>query len=221
MFLKGFFKVYKLINSLVVIFLALFFTIDVIGVTPVFVFLTSTSNNKFRKKMVMRGVVIASLILFFFALSGSWVLNILGIGLAAFRIAGGILLLLLSVDMVFAKTVSQNKAEINTEHEEALQKHDISVFPLAIPLLSGPATITMLILFMKQAQGSLIQQLIVLLALSMNMIICWVVLTFSISISKFLGKTGINVLNRLFGILLTALACQFFIDGITEAFIKK
>jgi multiple antibiotic resistance protein len=209
------------INSLLVTFLALFFTIDAIGVTPIFVSLTGSANAEYRRKMAINGVVIASIILFVFAVSGTSILGILGIKLAAFRIAGGILLLLLSIDMVLARPVSAIRTESKEEFEEALHKHDISVFPLAIPLLSGPATITMLILFMKQAQGDIIQQLIVLLALTANMFICWIILKFSSAISKFLGRTGINVLNRIFGILLTALACQFFIDGISEALFKK
>ncbi|HBH19010.1 MAG TPA: antibiotic resistance protein MarC [Cyanobacteria bacterium UBA9579] len=208
-------------NSLLVIFLALFFTIDVIGVTPIFVSLTSNVNNEYRRKMAINGVFIATLILLLFAISGTSILNILGIELAAFRIAGGILLLLLSIDMVLAKPISVIRTETKEEHEEALYKHDISVFPLAIPLLSGPATITMLILFMRQAQGNIVQQLVVLSALTANMFICWIVLNFSSEISKFLGTTGINVLNRIFGVLLTALACQFFIDGISEAFLKR
>lgn len=209
------------LNSLLVTFLALFFTIDAIGVTPIFVSLTSNTGVEYKRKMAVRGVLISSLILFLFAVTGTSILNILGIKLAAFRIAGGILLLLLSIDMVFARTMSAIRAETREEHEEALHKPDISVFPLAIPLLSGPATITMLILFMKQAQGNIIQQLTVLFALAANMLICWIVLNFSSAISKYLGRTGINVLNRIFGILLTALACQFFIDGIYEAFFRR
>jgi len=123
--------------------------------------------------------------------------------------------------MVLAKPTSAIRSENKEEHEEAMSRHDISVFPLAIPLLSGPAAITMLILFMKQAEGDIIHQLVIFAALFANMIACWIVLHFSLAISKFLGKTGINVLNRIFGILLTALACQFFIDGISEAFLKR
>ena len=218
---SGRLKVYNSINSLVTTFWALFFTIDVIGVTPIFVSLTSRESNDYKKKTAIKGVGIAFLILFFFALSGANVLSILGIKLAAFRIAGGILLLLLSIDMVLAKPLSAIRAETSEEYKEALSKIDISVFPLAIPLLSGPATITMVILFMKQAQGNIVQQLMILLALATNMLICWIVLNFSVSITRFLGKTGINVLNRIFGILLTALACQFFIDGIIEAFLSS
>ena len=209
-----------ILNSTIVTFLALFFTIDVIGTTPVFVSLTSNANIAFRKKMAIKGVIIAFFILFFFALSGTGVLNILGISLPAFRIAGGILLLILSIDMVLAKPSSGIRSETVEEREESMGKNDISVFPLAIPLLSGPAAITMVILFMKQAEGNLIHQAIILSALFANMVICWIILTFSASISRLLGKTGINVLNRIFGILLTALACQFFIDGMLEAFFK-
>lgn len=212
---------HNIINSILVTFLALFFTIDVIGTTPVFVALTINSGIHHKKNMLKKGILIASLILFFFALSGSSVLNILGISLPAFRIAGGILLLLLSIDMVLAKPTSAIRSETEEEREEALTKHDISVFPLAIPLLSGPAAITMVILFMKQAEGDIMHQLIILSCLGVNMLICWIVLNFATKISKFLGKTGINVLNRIFGILLTALACQFFIDGISEVFLKR
>ena len=210
----------SIVNSIFVTFLALFFTIDVIGTAPIFVALTSNASLEARKKMASKGVLIASIILLFFALSGAGVLNLLGINLAAFRIAGGILLLLLSIDMVLAKPSSAIKSETVEEREEALSRDDISVFPLAIPLLSGPAAITMLILFMKQAEGNIAQQCIIYFSLFINMAICWIVLNFSVAISNFLGKTGINVLNRIFGILLTALACQFFIDGISEAFFQ-
>lgn len=210
----------EMLNSFIVIFLALLFTIDVVGVTPIFVSLTTDTTEDYRRKMALRGVITATIILFFFAVSGSSVLSIIGIELPAFRIAGGILLLLLSIDMVLARP-SSGLTETKEEHEEALHKNDISVFPLAIPLLSGPAAITMLILFMKQAQGNLVKQLVILSALAVNMLICWIALNFSAAISKFLGRTGINVLNRIFGILLTALACQFFIDGVQEAFLIK
>lgn len=209
---------HEAINSILVTFMALFFTIDVLGVIPAFISLTVNSTIEHRKKMANKGVFIATLILLFFALSGAVVLNILGIKLAAFRIAGGILLLIVAIDMVLAKPT---KAENPEEQEEALHKEDISVFPLAIPLLSGPAAITMLILFMKQAEGDFVHQLVILSALFANMLICWLVLRFAVTISKFLGKTGINVLIRIFGILLTALSCQFFIDGIAEAFLKR
>jgi multiple antibiotic resistance protein len=171
--------------------------------------------------MAKKGAITAFLILAVFAVSGSIILDMFGIGLPAFRIAGGILLLLLAIDMVMAKPEPPIKSETQEEREETLLREDISVFPLAIPLLSGPAAITMLILLMKQAEHNSLKQFVVLLALVANLLICWLVLTFASKISGFLGRTGINVLNRIFGILLTALACQFFIDGIIQAFHLK
>lgn len=211
----------EILNLMAVTFLALFFTIDVIGVTPVFVSLTANTSIDHKKRMISIGIVVSSIILLTFALTGTTVLNILKISLAAFRIAGGILLLLLSIDMVLAKPSSAMVTETKEEEQEARAKYDISVFPLAIPLLSGPATITMIILFMKQAEGDLLRQTIIIFSIVVNMLICWLVLSYSDMISKFLGKIGINVLNRIFGIMLTALACQFFIDGIMEAFFKR
>lgn len=211
---------FETITLFVASFLALFFTIDVIGVAPIFVSLTAQSTLEQRKDVAKKGVLVATAILLFFGLSGSGVLDILHISLAAFRIAGGILLLILSIDMVLAKPEFSLRKDPATEKEKTEPRDDISVFPLAIPLLSGPAAITMLILFMKEASGNPLNQGVILLALFINMLICWTILHFSVAISKYLGRTGINVLNRIFGILLTALACQFFIDGITEAFFK-
>jgi len=214
-------KLSEITNFIVVTFLALFFTIDAIGITPVFVALTANSTTGHKKRMIKTGIMVSSIILFIFAFTGASVLKTLGISLPAFRIAGGILLLLLSIDMVMAKSSSAIRSETEEEREEALNKEDISVFPLAIPLLSGPGAITMIILFMKQTEGDVLRQLIVLTALGINMLICFVILNSSTIISKFLGKIGINVLNRIFGILLTALSCQFFIDGISEVILTK
>ncbi len=201
-------EVEKLISIFIVQFWALFLTIDAIGVTPIFISLTSKCTSVQRKKIANRGVLIAFIILVFFALTGSLLLDLFGISLPAFRIAGGILLILLSIEMVLAKTSEENSGD---------DAGDIAVFPISIPLLSGPAAITMLILFIKQSQGDLIQKAIVIFALFVNMFIVWLCLRFSNKISKLMGKTGANVVTKIFGILLTALACQFIIDGIFEA----
>lgn len=209
-----------LVSTGILTFSTLFFTIDPIGVTPIFLALTSNLTIEQKKKVAKRGVLIASIILFFFVVTGSGLLDLMGIKLPAFRIAGGILLLLLSIEMVMAKQEASMRSDTKEEREEALQRNDVSVFPLAIPLLSGPAAITMLILFVKQAEGNALHQFIIMAALGLNMVICWLVLNYSTLITKILGKIGINVMNRIFGILLTALACQFFIDGINDAFFK-
>lgn len=199
----------KIISIFIIQFWALFLTIDPVGVTPIFISLTAKCSELQRKSIANKGVLIAFLILVFFAMTGSLLLDLFGISIAAFRLGGGLLLLLLSLEMVLAKTpTSQPDEDIST---------DIAVFPISIPLLSGPAAITMLILFIKQSEGDWLQKGIVLLALFVNMIIVWLCLRFSNKISKLMGKTGTNVVTKIFGILLTALAFQFIIDGIFEA----
>lgn len=208
----------QLLNYFLATFSALFFTIDCLGITPIFISLTANSSSLYKRKMAKKGTITAFAILFFFAITGSLLLDAFGISLPAFRIAGGILLLLLSLEMVLANPNPPIKSENAEERKESAKRNDISVFPVAIPLLSGPAAITLLILFMKQAQGVFLKQALIIAAMTLNMVICWFVLIFSVQISKLLGKTGINVISRIFGILLTALACQFFIDGVVEAF---
>ena len=200
----------KLLSVFVVQFWALFLTIDAIGATPIFISLTSKCTYEQKRKIADKGVLIAFIILIFFALTGSLLLDLFGITLAAFRIAGGILLILLSIEMVMSKT-----EEATASNDE--NSTDLAVFPISIPLLSGPAAITMLILFIKQSQGDILQKAVVILALFVNMLIVWMCLRFSNKISKLMGRTGANVITKIFGILLTALACQFIIDGVFEA----
>ena len=199
----------KIISIFIIQFWALFLTIDPVGVTPIFISLTSKCSELQRKNIANKGVLIAFIILVFFALTGSLLLDLFGISLAAFRLGGGVLLMLLSIEMVMSKN--------ETQPQDADSVTDLAVFPISIPLLSGPAAITMLILFIKQSEGDLFQKGIVLFALFVNMIIVWLCLRFSNRISKLLGKTGANVVTKIFGILLTALAFQFIIDGIFEA----
>ncbi len=198
-----------LLHLFIVEFVALFFTLDVLGLIPIYISLTKDYNEKQKKRTVKKGIIIAFGILLFFALLGASILSIFGISIAAFRVGGGILLLLLAIEMVL------DKMDTSTPETGG---SDISVFPLAMPLLSGPASISMLIIFMKQAGGIFERQMITIIALLINMIIGYFVLIFATKISKILGRTGINILNKIFGILLTALACQFIITGIIEAF---
>lgn len=195
-------------------FSALFVTLDGIGLAPVFIALTGSAPRRWRDIMMNKSIIVAFIILIFFGFAGTLVLDLLGISLNALRIAGGILLLLLAIDLVLAK--SGMNQETTEERRESLKRLDISVFPLAIPLLSGPATITMIALFMKKAQGDFVQTTLVVLALILNLLICWIILKFSSKVSSLLGKTGINVINRIFGILLTAMSCQFFIDAVLD-----
>lgn len=209
---------FEIFKPLLVNFWALFFTIDILGTLPIFISLTANYSRPFQKKMAFKAPLTAFVILLIFSLTGNSILKSFGLSLPAFKIAGGILLLLLSIEMVVAKPEPQMKSTNEAEKEENERRNDISVFPLAIPLLAGPAAITILIVMMKEYEGQLLNQFMIILALFLNMFLCWLAFKYATLIAKFLGHSGINVLTRIFGILLTALACQFFIDGIREAF---
>ena len=207
---------HEILHSFLKYFSTLFVTLDSIGLAPVFIALTGTAPRRWRQIMMNKSIIIAFVILIFFGFAGTIVLDLLGISLNALRIAGGILLLLMAIDLVLAKSNNGMNQETNEERRESLKRVDISVFPLAIPLLSGPATITMLALFMKKAQGDILQTVLVIVALVLNLGICWLILKFASNVSKILGKTGVNVINRIFGILLTAMSCEFFIDAVLD-----
>ena len=199
---------------------ALLVTIDPVGTGPIFAALTRGSDDTHRRRMAVKGVVIAAIILFVFAFVGEFLLRALGIGFPAFRIAGGILLLLLAIDMAFARP-SGLRSTTPPEQEEASHKEDISVFPLAIPLIAGPGALTSLLLLMGRAQGAILAQAVVLGVLALVLLANLAVLLAAAKVSKLMGVTGVNVINRVLGILLAALACQFVIDGILQSGIVK
>ncbi|EWY42651.1 antibiotic resistance protein MarC [Skermanella stibiiresistens SB22] len=199
---------------------ALLVTIDPIGTGPVFAALTRGSDDAHRRLMAVKGVLIAACILFVFAFAGNFLLRALGIGLPAFRIAGGILLLLLAIDMAFARP-SGLRSTTEPEQAEASLKDDISVFPLAIPLIAGPGALTSLLLLMGRTEGDILGQAVVLGVLALVLLTNLGVLLAAAKVTKLMGVTGVNVVNRILGILLAALACQFVIDGIMQSGIVR
>jgi multiple antibiotic resistance protein len=194
----------------------LFVTIDPVGIGPLFAALTRGADAVHRRRMAIKGVLIAAGILFVFAFGGDFLLRTLGIGFPAFRIAGGILLLLLAIEMVFARA-SGIRATTRPEQEEASHKDDISVFPLAIPLIAGPGTLTSVLLLMGRAGGDPWREAAVLAMLAGVLMTTLLVLLTAGPLSRLLGVTGINVITRVLGILLAALACQFIIDGLLDS----
>lgn len=197
-------------------FLLLFVVIDPIGLAPMFAALTQGESDAWRRRMALRGTAIAALVLIVFALLGDRLLAALNIGLPAFRIAGGVLLLLLAIDMVFARQ-SGVRAPTLREQAEAEHKKDISVFPLAIPLIAGPGAITTVLLTAGRneslaATGALLAMLAVVLGLAL------VSLLLASRIVRLLGETGANVVSRVLGIVLAALAVQFMLDGLQASF---
>ena len=144
-------------ESLIAVFVTFFVVVDPIGVAPLFAALTPGNTAAERRRIALKGTVIAGGVLLFFALVGESFLNALGIGLPAFRIAGGILLLLLAIDMVMARP-SGLRGTTPGEDQESGRRDDVSVFPLAIPLIAGPGAITSVVLLMGAAHGDWMQQ---------------------------------------------------------------
>jgi multiple antibiotic resistance protein len=193
-------------------FTTLFATVSPIDVAALFAAMTMTASSRHKRAMAVKGVLIATGILLAFALFGKWLLSHLGITVAALRTAGGILLLLIALDMVFAKP-SGGSSATEEEKEEGIQKKDISVFPLATPLIAGPGTMSAVILLMAEQDDYLIEAAVIA-ALLIVLAITLVCLLAAAKIQNFLGITGLNVVSRVIGVLLAALAVQFIFDGI-------
>lgn len=195
-------------------FLLLFVTLDPVGVTPMFAALSAHLSETARRRAANRAVLLAAVILVVFGLGGDHLLTALGIGLPAFRIAGGSLLFLLAIDMVFARH-SGLRSTTQGEYHEAEQRQDISVFPLAFPLLAGPGALTTVLLLTSGQRGEPVMLGVVMGALVLVLLLTWLVLRLAGPLLRMLGETGANVIGRLLGLLLAALAVQFMVDGLT------
>lgn len=200
-------------RTLAYYFTALVVILDPVGTAALFAGLTRGTSPDLKRRMAVRGVAIAGAVLLIFAFAGDLILRALGIGLPAFRIAGGALLFLLAIDMLFARQTSF-RALSEPENREADAASDISVFPLAIPLIAGPGALTTMVLLMGRADqeplgpGLVIAVLAVVLALSLTLLLV------AGRVVSILGTTGVNVVSRVLGILLAALAVQLVLDGI-------
>lgn len=191
-------------------FVTLLVVVDPLGLAPIFAALTRGFSERQKRESAIRGTVLGAGILFIFALVGNALLGALGIGLPAFRIAGGILLFLLALDMIFARPSGMRSSTVREQEEESYQQ-DISVFPLAIPLVAGPGGITTVLLY---TGGGPTQLGLFLAVLTVVLILTLISLLLASRIMRLFGETGANVLSRVLGVLLAALAVQFVIDGI-------
>jgi len=202
----------SLINSFVVLFIV----IDPIGIAPIFAVLTRHHPRQLQRNMAIQGASVAAGILLLFFFTGESLLQFLGISIPAFRIAGGALLFLLSIDMVVARQSGLRSATAS-EQEEAIHRHDVSVFPLAFPLIAGPGAITT-ILLMAQSAGDMTSSMGTLVVLLIVLGLALAALLTAPLLTRLLGETGINVISRLLGILLAALATQYIVDGARASF---
>ncbi len=197
-------------------FTTLFVTVSPIDVAAIYAALAAHLSPAHKRRVALKAVLVATGILLVVALFGSDALQMLGVSLPALRIAGGLLLFLIAVDMVFARH-SGVTSTTEAESEEAELKNDISVFPMATPLIAGPGAMGAVILRVAEARGDGGQIAAVIGALLTVMAITYVLLVAAASISRLLGVTGLNVITRVLGVLLAALAVQYVIDGLHGA----
>jgi multiple antibiotic resistance protein len=192
-------------------FVTLFVIIDPVGLAPLFVALTQGMTISERRKVAIRACLVAVGILTLFGVAGEAVLNFLGISMPAFRIAGGVLLFLTALDMLFERRTQRRQDQADTAHPD-----DPSVFPLAIPLIAGPGAIASMILLTGQGGGGAVH--ILMVHAVMALVIAAVLLMFLLAapLERILGPTGLTVVTRLLGMLLAALSVQFVIDGMRD-----
>ncbi|TVP82106.1 MarC family protein [Thioalkalivibrio sp.] len=205
-----------MIDVAIVAFTTFFVTVGPVDVAVVYAALTPKHTPAARQKMALRATVVATIILLGFALLGETLLSWLGISLPALRTAGGILLLLIGIDMVFARQ-SGGVSATESETREASGRADISVFPLATPLIAGPGAMGAAILLMAGTSGDTLHQATVLAMLLLVLLLTFLCLLAAVRIQHLLGVTGAQVLTRILGVLLCALAVQFVFDGIAES----
>ena len=206
-----------MLAHLATIFVTWFVVIDPPAMAPIFLTLTAGHPPEERKATALRAVTIAALILALFALTGQHLLSVIGITIPALRISGGILLLLLAREMVFARQ-SGMRSTTHSEDREAREREDVGTFPLAIPLLAGPAAITSSILLMEGAGDDRFLQAAVLGGMLVVLVLTYVLFISAARVMQRIGVTGINVIGRALGIILAALALQYVIDGLAAAF---
>ncbi len=193
--------------AIITAFVTLFVVIDPIGLAPLFIALTPGMSDSQRLRVGWRATVIAAVLLTMFGLAGESILEFVGISLPAFRIAGGILLFLTALDMLFERRTERR------EGQAADDDHDPSVFPLATPLLAGPGALATMILLVGQG-NSATHTLIIHVVMFSVLGLCMLFFLLAGPLARLLGRTGTMVVTRLLGMLLAALSVQFIIDGL-------
>jgi multiple antibiotic resistance protein len=193
-------------------FITLFVVIDPPGCAPIFYGLTTGATTQQRRRMAIRAVIVATLILLAFAAVGEDFLRLLGISLEAFRIAGGIMLFFIAMDMVFEKR-TQRREDRAQKIKETPEIEDVSIFPMAMPMIAGPGSIATVMLLMARAQG-MEQSFVVLGALAANLAILAIAMLTIGPLMRLFGNQVEAVITRLLGVILAALAVQFVLDGL-------
>lgn len=197
-------------------FVSLLVIIDPPGCAPIYASLTTGASAAQRRNMAIRSVIVAGAILLVFALFGKQLLGLLGISLDAFRIAGGLMLFLIALDMVFEKRTARRE-ERAREIRETPEIEDVSIFPMAMPMIAGPGSIASVMLLVSRSNNTP-EMMVVLGALAAVLLITLAALLAAGPLMRLVGEKIEAVITRLLGVLLAALAAQFVVDGIKQSF---
>jgi multiple antibiotic resistance protein len=192
---------------------SIFFLVDPFAALPTFLAITEGSDPARRRRIARKGALTAMIVLGGFALAGEAIFRLFGITLPAFELAGGIVLLLIGLDMLEAKRSPTQEAAGDTV--AAAQKEDAGIVPLGVPMLAGPGAITSVMVLVGQAQTHW-QMAAILISIALTALICYLVLGHSGVVVRVLGDTGIRILVRVMGLLLVALAAQYFVNGLAD-----
>jgi multiple antibiotic resistance protein len=210
-----------MLSVLLASFVTFFVAIDPVAMAPMFTTMTARMTPAWRRQMAWKSIAIATGILLAFAFGGAWLLEQIHVSLDSFRIAGGLLLFLIAIDMLFEKRSerrderAEKVAAEQAQHPE--KQDDISVFPLAIPLIAGPGSIaSVMLLFAQHADWTL--RGAILAGVTVNLLLTLIVFLIAARVSQLMSATLAAIVTKVFGILLAALAAQFTIDGIKGAF---
>jgi len=202
----------SLAQSIVTIFLTVFIVVDPFGIVPVFISLTGDLSPQRRRKTIVKSVVVAFIVLCIFIFTGNAILRFLGIQPGSFFIAGGILMFIVSMDLLLGKPGRTKTSP--SEHDE--EREDVSIFPLAIPMLAGPGAITTVLLYVSEDRLPSYVTLILVGSVALALVIAGITMRLSSYFLRVLGKTGVSVIERIMGIVLTGLSVQFVYDGLLK-----
>ena len=201
----------RTLQDLFLIFTSVLFIVDPLTAVPTFLAMTARDPPEVRRLMAQRGAWTCAITLMAFALGGSLIFRLFGITIGAFKIAGGVLIGLNALDMVQARRSQQRETPVETA--EGIQKEDIGIIPLGVPMLAGPGAISTVMVLALGAKG-LVPILAVYMSIALTALISFYVLAGATMVERRLGQTGMRILTRLMGLVLCAIAAQFIIDGI-------
>ena len=191
----------------------LLLVVDAPAAVPLFLSMTESDSAEHRRRTAFRAALAAGLVLTSFGALGGIIFRVLGISLGAFRIAGGVLLFLLAVDMLRAQRSRQRTSP--EEEAEGLDRPDVSIFPLAIPMLAGPGATSTVVVLVSRAERAW-QYVVVFGAILLTGLVSYGVLRAAVGVERRLGRTGMNVLERVMGLILAATAVQFVVEGVSN-----